>query len=81
MPSLEPLMPTHIEVLEAEVLSLSTAERSRLRERLIASLDVDPEIEEAWVGEAEKREAELVSGSVVPVPGDQAMARLRARFK
>ena len=74
-------MPTHIEVLEAEVLSLSTAERSRLRERLIASLDVDPEIEEAWVGEAEKREAELVSGSVVPVPGDQAMARLRARFK
>lgn len=74
-------MPTHIEVLEAEVLSLSTAERSRLRERLIASLDVDPEIEEAWVGEAEKREAELVSGSVVPVPGDEAMARLRARFK
>ena len=71
--SLEPLMPTHIEVLEAEVLSLSTAERSRLRERLIASLDVDPEIEEAWVGEAEKREAELVSGSVVPVPGDQAI--------
>ena len=74
-------MPTHIEVLEAEVLSLSTAERSRLLERLIASLDVDPGIEEAWVGEAEKREGELVSGSVVPVPGDQAMARLRARLK
>ncbi len=61
-------MPTHIEVLEAEVLNLPTAERSRLLERLIASLDVDPEIEEAWVFEAEKREAELTSGSVVPIP-------------
>jgi hypothetical protein len=74
-------MPTNIEVLEAEVLGLSRAERSRLLERLIASLDVDPELEEALVGEAEKREAELVGGSAVPVPGDQALARLRARFK
>ena len=74
-------MPTHIEALEAEVLSLSTAERSRLLERLIASLDVDPEIEEAWIGEAERREAELSSGAAVPVPGDQALSRLRARFK
>jgi hypothetical protein len=32
------------------LLSLSTAERSRFLERLIAGLDVDPEIEEAWVG-------------------------------
>ena len=75
------LMPTHIEVLEAEVLNLSSAERSRLLERLIASLDADPEIEEAWVTEAQRRESAINNGSVVPVPGNEAMARLRARFK
>ena len=74
-------MPTHIEVLEAEVLNLSSAERSRLLERLIASLDADPEIEGAWVIEAHRREAAINNGSVVPVPGDEDMARLRARFK
>ena len=79
--SLEPLMPTHIEVLEAEVLSLSIAERSRLLERLVASLDSDPEIEEAWIAEAGRREAEISNGSIAAVPGDEAIARLRARFK
>lgn len=69
-------MPTHIEVLEAEVLSLSIAERSRLLERLIASLDADPAIEEAWVAEAGRREAEINNGSVAAVPGDEALARL-----
>lgn len=74
-------MPTHIEVLEAEVLSLSIAERSRLLERLISSLDSDPEIEEAWVAEAGRREAEISDGSVAAVPGDDALARLRARHR
>ena len=35
-----------IEVLEAEVLGLSSAERSRLLDRLIASLDADPAVED-----------------------------------
>ena len=74
-------MPTHIEVLEAEVLSLSSAERARLLERLIASLDADPEIEEAWVAEAQRREGQINRGSTAAVPGDEAMARLRARFR
>jgi putative addiction module component (TIGR02574 family) len=71
-------MSTSIEVLEAEVLSLPTAERSRLLERLIASLDADPEIAEAWVREAERRDAEIDSGAVSLVPGEQVLARLRA---
>ena len=73
-------MPTHIEVLEAEVLRLSIAERSRLLERLIASLDADPAIEEAWVAAAVRREAEIGDGSVAAVPGDEAVARLRVRL-
>ena len=37
-------MPLTIESLEAEALQLNSADRARLIERLIASLDADPEI-------------------------------------
>lgn len=71
---------TNLELLEAEVLRLAPVERSHLLERLIASLDSDPEVEEAWEREADRREAELESGSIVEVPGPEAIARLRARL-
>lgn len=74
-------MSTNLEILEAEVLQLTTVERSHLLERLIASLDSDPEVEEAWEREADRREAELNSGSISAVPGQEAIARLRARLK
>jgi putative addiction module component (TIGR02574 family) len=71
---------TSLEALEAEVLKLAPADRSRLLERLVASLDSDPEVEEAWEREADRREAELQSGSASEVPGHEAMARLRSRL-
>ncbi len=74
-------MATSIEVLEAEVLGLSAAERSRLLERLIASLDADPEIQKAWVQEAERRDAEVDSGAVSLVPGEEALSRLRTNLR
>ena len=74
-------MSTTLEVLEAEVLKLSPSERSRLLERLIVSLDEDVEIENAWTVEADRREAELDSGSVTAISGDQMMERLRARLE
>jgi len=73
-------MSTSIEVLEAEALKLAPADRSHLLERLIASLDPDPEVEEAWEREADRREAELESGAVAAVPGHEAMARLRSKL-
>ncbi len=73
-------MTTRLEALEAEALKLLPAERSHLLERLVASLDVDPEVEAAWALEADRREAELASGSVEAVPAAEAMARLRARL-
>ena len=74
-------MSSTLEVLEAEVLKLSPSERSRLLERLIVSLDEDVEIEKAWTVEADRREAELDSGSVTAISGDQMMERLRARLE
>ena len=73
-------MSTNLEVLEAEVLQLAPVERSHLLERLIASLDSDPEVEEAWKREADRREAELESGLIAAVPGQEAIARLRAKI-
>lgn len=73
-------MSTNLEVLEAEALKLSPADRSHLLERLIASLDSDPEVEAAWAKEADFRQAELDSGAVEAVSGDEAIARLRARL-
>ena len=67
-----------VEDLQAEVLSLPPAERSLLLERLIVSLDADPEIQRAWVQEAQRRDSEIESGEVAPVPGEEALARIRA---
>lgn len=72
--------PISLEALQAQVLSLSKTDRSRLLERLVASLDVDVEAEEAWEQFAEARDAELQAGQAVAVPLEEAMARLRARF-
>jgi putative addiction module component (TIGR02574 family) len=71
---------TNLEALEAEVLKLDPSDRSHLLERLIASLDADPDVEKAWETEADRREAELDAGSVQAVPGRDAMARLRTRL-
>lgn len=74
-------MATPIEELEAEVLNLPPAERSRLLDRLLASLDQDRSIEEAWMKEAKRRDDEIESGAVAAIPGDIVMARLRASLK
>ena len=73
-------MPTLLEALEAEVLKLAPSERSHLLERLIISLDEDAEVEETWTREADRREAEIDSGVVDAIPGDEMMERLRARL-
>jgi putative addiction module component (TIGR02574 family) len=78
--ALEIAMSTSLEALEAEALKLAPADRSHLLERLIASLDLDPEVEDAWEREADRREAELESGVAAAVPGPEAMARLRSRL-
>ena len=72
--------PSTLESLQAQVLGLPKAERARLLERLVASLDVDVQAEEEWEQLAQAREEELQTGRAEPVPLEDAMARLRARF-
>jgi len=70
-----------VEVLEAEALSLSIADRSRLVEKLIVSLDTEPDIDAAWAKEVERRHAEIESGAVSLLPGAETLARLKAEFQ
>jgi putative addiction module component (TIGR02574 family) len=74
-------MSSTVEALEAEALQLSAAERARLVERLIASLDIDPEVEDAWAAEVERRNAEIESGAVALISGPEALAKLKAEFR
>lgn len=70
-----------VESLEAQALRLSPADRALLLERLALSLEPDPEMEAAWDREADRREAQIADGSVIPVPGEEALARLRAKIR
>lgn len=65
-----PLETETVETLEAAALHLPPGDRARLVERLEVSLDADPEVEDAWAGEPERRQAEIESGAVpyCPVP-------------
>ena len=74
-------MAMQFEVLEAEALKLGRAERARLVEHLIASLDEDTEIEEAWAAEVERRVEAVDTGSVQLVPAGDAITQARASLK
>jgi len=69
------------EKLEGEALKLTLGERAALAQRLLASLEEDAEIEEAWAAEVERRIAAVESGSVQLIPIAEALAQVRARLK
>jgi len=69
-------MSSNLETIQAEVLRLSPADRARLLDTLVASLDADAAAEAAWDDLANRREQELLAGSVEPVSLEAAIARL-----
>ena len=70
-----------VETLEAAALQLSPTERARLVDRLIATLDADPEVEEAWAAEVERRQAEIENNTVSLLPRRANLAKLKAEFE
>lgn len=74
-------MQTSFETIESEALKLTVAERAKLAEHLIASLDEDSEIEEAWAVEVERRIAEIEAGTVQLIPAAEVIASARAALK
>ena len=74
-------MENRLELLEAEAMKLSANERAALVQLLLASLDEDAEIEEAWAIETERRIAAIESGTTQVIPTADALAQVRAALK
>ena len=74
-------MENQLELLEAEALKLSPAERAAFAQLLLASLDEDAEIEEAWAIETERRITEIESDTTQVIPIADALAQVRAALK
>ena len=74
-------MNTHVTELFAKASVLSEKERASLAGLLIESLEseVDPDVEEAWREEIERRVAELDSGTATTVPWETLRAELLRR--
>jgi putative addiction module component (TIGR02574 family) len=75
-------MPDTLTDLKKKAAQLSDRERAELALSLIESLDgpADPDVEEAWRVEIERRMAEIDRGEVKLIPGDEVFARLRRRL-
>jgi len=73
-------MTIHVETIEAEALQLPAAERALLVQSLIASLDAETGVEEAWAEEVERRHAQIESGEAQMISGPEVLAKIRAKY-
>lgn len=69
-----------VEDLAAQALSLPPEDRAALVERLIASFEPKSPAQEAWFKLAQRRREDVRAGRTRLVPGDEALARVRARL-
>jgi len=71
-----------IESVQQDALDLQPAARVQLAHALVQSLARLPqsEIADIWLGEADRRDAEMESGRVVGIPGEEVFLRLHARY-
>jgi putative addiction module component (TIGR02574 family) len=75
-------MPMRIEEIADEALGLPIEARALLADRLVESLDPaeDGYLHDLWVKEAHRRLTEFHSGVVSPIPGEEAIAKLRQKY-
>jgi putative addiction module component (TIGR02574 family) len=76
-------MAANFDEIIKDALSLSPGERAMLADHLLESLDWEKQKENdaLWAHEAERHDKEIDDGVVTPVPGEEVMSRLRARYK
>jgi len=68
--------------LKKKASQLSEQERAELALSLIESLDgpPDPDVEQAWRKEIERRVGQVERGEVQLIPGEEVFARVRRRL-
>ena len=74
-------MGTPVEILEAELLQLPKADRIRVLDRVVASLDADAARDAAWDAVAARRDAEADRDPSVLLDLDDVLAKLRAEVQ
>lgn len=68
------------EIIE-EATALPVEGRAAVVDSLLRSLNTpNPEIDSAWLDVAKRRLAEIRSGRITPIPGDQVFAKIKERF-
>lgn len=69
--------------IEQEALHLPALDRAKLAHKLLLSLEdmSEPEIEEAWLDEAERRAAEIDQGLVQLIPAEEVSRKARALLR
>jgi putative addiction module component (TIGR02574 family) len=69
--------------IEQEIRELSTSDKETLLRTLWEELDgvPDPNVDEAWLEEARRRDKELDEGHVESTAADDVFKRLEARLK
>ncbi len=68
--------------LIAEAVSLPVEERAIVADSILRSLNApESDIDRKWMAVAQRRLAELRSGKVKPIPGEQVFARIWKRFE
>lgn len=70
-----------VQQLESAVMALPPAERARLAQRLIESLDEESEVEEAWAAEIKKRLEALDRGEIDLIPAEEVIAEARRHLE
>ena len=74
-------MSSSVRALEAAALLLPREDRAKLAERLLSSLDSDPEVEAAWDEEIKRRVAAFEAGLYEEIPAEEVFAEARARLR
>ena len=74
-------MSTIFDELEKKVRALSRKEKAALARILIEDLDAsaDPDTEQLWLEEAQRRYDAYRAGQLPAVPGDEVISRVRER--
>lgn len=69
--------------LEKQARTLTPQEKATLARILIEELDPsrDAEVEQLWIDEAQRRYEAFRKGELEALPGEEVMARARARLK
>ena len=76
-------MATRFKELERRARALSAKEKAALARVLIEDLDplTDPNAEQLWIDEAQRRYDAFVAGKLQALPGEEVMRRARQRLK